>query len=105
MATAVLFQALMGHTSPGPLLTGLVGYHGLALLGAAMLGGFGPVLSALFALAVAVVGVNGANEPAWWAWPLEPDVSTQAAAAAAIWLVGLAAYLLGQRRSATWSRA
>ncbi|GAB3060279.1 hypothetical protein GCM10027053_23080 [Intrasporangium mesophilum] len=98
VAAALVVQARVGHLWPWPLLVGLLGYHGIALLGSALLGSFGPTLSALFALAVVVVGVNGANEPAWWAWPLAPDIATQATAAATLWVAGIAAQVIQHGR-------
>jgi hypothetical protein len=98
VAATLTLQAHTLHAAAWPLLVSLLGYHGMAVLGSATLDSFGPTLSALFCLAVVVVGVNGANEPAWWAWPLEPQLSTQVTPAATIWLLGLAAYVLGPRR-------
>ncbi|WP_131747399.1 hypothetical protein [Frankia sp. Cppng1_Ct_nod] len=76
-----------GHGHGGwAVLRNLIGYIGLAYLGAQVFGaGLSWVVPLFIALLCPVFGIRGRAVPLWWAWPLQPAGS----ATSWVWAGGL----------------
>ena len=100
LSVTLLVVSVQGPTAyvKGSLVVATVGYHAIVMIGTAVFGTFGSMLSLVFAFAVVVMGVDGVNHPAWWAWPLQPDIAHQAAIVLLLWLAGAAALIARQSR-------
>jgi hypothetical protein len=79
-----------------------VGYTGMMLLGARMLGRYAaPLVPAGMILFLAIFGADASGQPRWWAWPLRATGEFHPwAVAVGLILVGLLAWLIGPRRNA-----
>ncbi|MBB1257904.1 hypothetical protein [Streptomyces alkaliterrae] len=100
--TAVpLLAGLPGHVFASSVRN-VVGFLGLAMIGARLFGsGLAWLLPLVTAGPTLLLGVGPDNTPEFWAWPIQPGGHLGATlAAAGLWVLGLAFFLLlGPRRS------